>query len=330
MEKSANPGHLRTVTADIVTGRVSPAVSIVIPAYNHADFLAQAIDSVLAQDHPVEVIVLDDGSTDNTREVLARYDGRVHWETQPNMGQAATLNKGWAMARGELLGYLSADDFLYPDAIRKSVAALAAVPDAVVSYCDFDLVDPAGQRTRRVRRQAFSLERMLTTLDCPPGPGALFRRSAFDSAGGWNPALRQIPDFDYWLRLARHGRFIHIPEALAAWRIHPGSQSFATVGAERAEESVRVISDFFARPGLDPEIAALRPQSLARAHLYCAQLHARAGRYGAAASHMRTAQRLFPRTVLQPETWRSVANGLLSRPAHRLSWWLRKSGHPKA
>lgn len=330
MEKPADPRHFIAVTVDRVSGGTSPAVSIVIPAYNHADFLAQAIDSVLTQDHPVEVIALDDGSTDNTREVLARYDGRIHWETQPNMGQAATLNRGWTMARGELLGYLSADDFLYPDAIRKSVAALAGAPDAVVSYCDFDLVDPAGQRTRRARRQAFSLERMLTTLDCPPGPGALFRRSAFEAAGGWNPALRQIPDFDYWLRLARHGRFIHIPEALAAWRIHPGSQSFATVGAERAEESVRVISDFFARSGLDPEIAALRPRSLARAHLYCAQLHARAGRYGAALSNLLSAQRLFPGTILQPGTWRSVANGLFSRPAHRLSWWLRNSGSPRA
>lgn len=305
-------------------------VSIVIPAYNHADFLAQAIDSLLAQDHPVEVIALDDGSTDNTREVLARYDGRIYWETQANMGQAATLNKGWAMAHGELLGYLSADDFLYPEAVSRSVAALAAAPDAVVSYCDFDLVDPEGRQTRRVRRAAFSLARTLTTLDCPPGPGALFRRAAFEAAGGWNPALRQIPDFDYWLRLALHGRFVHIPQALAAWRIHPGSQSFATVGADRAEESVRVISAFFATPGLDPGIAALRPQSLARAHLYCAQLHARAGRYGAAVSNTVTAQKLFPGTILQPGTWRSVANGLLSRPAHRLSWWLRKIGSPRA
>lgn len=306
------------------------SVSIVIPAYNHAGYLAQAIESLLAQETVPEIIVLDDGSTDHTRQVLARYEGRIRWESQANIGQAATLNKGWAMASGELLGYLSADDFLYPDAIRKSVAALAAAPDAVVCYCDFDLVDPAGQRTRRVTRQAFSLPRMLTTLDCPPGPGALFRRNAFEAAGGWNPALRQIPDFDFWLRLARHGRFIHIPEVLAAWRVHPGSQSFATAGTERAEESVRVISDFFAAPGLDLTIAALRPRSLARAHLYCAQLHARAGRYPAAFSNIREAQRHFPGTLLQPDTWRSIANGLFSRPAHRLSWWLRKSDGPKA
>lgn len=304
---------------------LTPLVSIIVPAYNHAATLAVAVDSILAQTYPaIEIIALDDGSTDNTCSVLSRYEGKIRWESHTNIGQAATLNKGWTMARGELLGYLSADDFLYPDAVSRSVAALAAAPDAVVSYCNFDLVDPEGRQTRRVSRTAFSLARVLTTLDCPPGPGALFRRTAFEAAGGWNPALRLIPDFDYWLRLALHGRFVHVPQALAAWRIHPGSQSFATVSADRADESVRVILAFFATPGLDPEIAALRSQSLARAQLYCAQLHARAGRYGLAMSSILTAQKLFPGTILQPDTWRSVANGLFSRPAHQLSWWLRK------
>ena len=305
-------------------------VSIVIPAYNHAGVLAVAIDSLLAQDYPaLEIIVLDDGSTDNTCAVLETYGTRVHWETHANMGQAATLNKGWGMAHGVLLGYLSADDFLFPGAISTSVAALATAPDAIVTYCDFDIVDPVGRPIRRVNRPEFSLENMLSTLDCPPGPGALFRRSAFENAGGWNPTLRQIPDLDYWLRLACHGRFIHIPRALAAWRVHPGSQSFATVSEERAEESVRVISAFFAAPSLDPRLGALRPRAMARAHIYCAQLHLRAGRYRAAFANIATAHRLFPATLVQPETWRSAANALFSRPAHCLLWWLRKIGDAK-
>jgi glycosyltransferase involved in cell wall biosynthesis len=85
-----------------VTSASLPSVSIVVPAYNHARYLPQALDSLLAQDHPdLEVIVLDDGSTDATPEVLERYTGRVRWERQANMGQAATLNRGWRMARGE-------------------------------------------------------------------------------------------------------------------------------------------------------------------------------------------------------------------------------------
>lgn len=313
-----------------MTAVTGPLVSVVIPAYNHADTLSVAIDSLLAQDYPaLEIIALDDGSTDHTRSVLATYEGRIRWESQPNMGQAATLNKGWAMSRGDILGYLSADDFLYPGAVLSSAAALSA-DDVIVSYCDFDHVDPGGHRLQTVRRPEFSLERMLTTLDCPPGPGAFFRRSAYVAAGGWNPQLRQIPDFDFWLRMALHGRFVHIPEVLAAWRVHPGSQSFAAASPERAEESVKVISDFFSAAGTDNWLAPLEPQSMARAHLYCAQLHGRAGRYRSALSNIIRAQQLHPGTLLQWQTWRSVANALLSRPLHRLLWRLRNGARTKA
>ena len=99
-----------------------PLVSIVTPTYNQAEYLAETIESVLAQDYPnIEYIVLDDGSTDSTPEVLNRYSGRVRWERHDNMGQARTLNKGWAMSRGEFIGYLSSDDLLLPDAISKLV-----------------------------------------------------------------------------------------------------------------------------------------------------------------------------------------------------------------
>src|SRR6185436_16378340 len=124
----------------------SPLVSIVTPTYNQAEFLAATLDSMLGQDYPnIEYIVLDDGSTDNTPEVLARYNGRVNWERQANMGQSRTLNKAWAQARGEYLGYLSSDDLLLPHAISTLVKTLQSQPDAVVAYCDFDLIDGNGR-----------------------------------------------------------------------------------------------------------------------------------------------------------------------------------------
>ncbi len=313
----------------MTTGIATP-VSVVVPAYNHAETLPAAIDSLLAQDYPaLEIIVLDDGSTDHTHRVLTAYDGRIRWESQPNMGQAATLNKGWAMSRGDILGYLSADDFLYPGAVRAAATTLSA-DNVIVSYCDFDHVDPDGRRLRTVQRPEFSLEHMLTTLDCPPGPGAFFRRSAYAATGGWNPRLRQIPDFDFWLRMAQHGRFAHISEVLAAWRVHPGSQSFAVASPDRAEEAVKVITEFFAAPGVDPGLSRLKPKSMARAHLYCAQLHGRAGRYHTALSNILRAQRLYPRTLLQWQTWRSGANALFSRPLHHLLWRLRNNTRAKA
>jgi len=91
-----------------------------------------------------------------------------------------------------------------------------------------------------------------------------------------------------------------------------------------------VISAYFAALVLDPALAALRPRSMAKAHLYCAQLHARAERYRAALSNTAIAHRLFPATLVRPETWRSVANALFGRAAHSLIWWLLKISGPKA
>lgn len=301
-----------------------PIVSIVVPAYNHGSYLARAIDSILAQSYPVELIVIDDGSTDATREVLAGYGERFHWETQQNLGQAATLNRGWGMARGEILGYLSADDFLMPDAVGSAVTVLGENPHAVVAYCDFELVDPDDRPVRYVRAADFSLKNMLTRFSCPPGPGAFFRRSAFESAGGWNTTLRRMPDFEFWLRLALLGRFVRIPQALAAWRVHDGSQSFSAVPPDRAGEPINIISEFFSRPGLPPGIAELRNRSIAFAYLISAQLHARSGRYAEAIAKLVEACTVSPGVLLALETWRIVANSLLQQPAHRFLWRIRR------
>lgn len=163
---------------------MGPLVSLVIPAYNHGSFVAEAVRSVLALDHPaIELIVLDDGSTDDTSEVLASLGGGFRWERQPNEGQARTLEKGWRLAQGEVLGYLSADDVLAPSAVRESVAELTKHTGAVAAYCDFNLIDRESRFVRRVATPDFNYREMLLKITCPPGPGAFFRRSAYESAG---------------------------------------------------------------------------------------------------------------------------------------------------
>lgn len=155
-------------------------VSIVIPTYNHSAYLGQAIDSVLNQDYQnIELIVLDDGSTDDTRAILERYSNCFFWETQKNMGQSATLNKGWSMSKGDILAYLSADDLLMPNAVSRSVDCLLGNPDAVLSYCDFDLIDPESRIVRRVNAPEYSFIEMVTKFICAPSAGAFFWRGAF-------------------------------------------------------------------------------------------------------------------------------------------------------
>src|SRR4051812_6953262 len=91
-----------------------PTVSVVTPAYNQADFLRDTVESVLSQDYPnIEYIVLDDGSTDDTPNILAEYGDRFRWETQKNIGQTATINKGWSLTSGDIITWLNSDDTFY-------------------------------------------------------------------------------------------------------------------------------------------------------------------------------------------------------------------------
>lgn len=295
-----------------MTTNTYPLVSIVTPAYNQADYLAETIESVLAQDYPnVEYIVLDDGSTDETPAVLQRYDGRVRHERHPNRGQANTLNRGWEMARGSLIGYLSSDDRLEPNAVSKLVKALSERPDAAVAYCDFELIDAQGRGFRIVQAEEFSQERLCVDLVCQPGPGALFRREVFDSTGGWAGRLHHVPDFEFWLRASRFGPFVRVPEVLAHYRIHEGSASFMVTTAERSMEIISVMAAHWAGQSA-PEVG----RSMAAAHLFAAKSHAQSGRIGAGFLQWLNAVWRRPATLLAPAAWRMLLSGLLRRAVY--------------
>ncbi|HKA44153.1 MAG TPA: glycosyltransferase family 2 protein [Burkholderiales bacterium] len=314
----------RTPTLLAGTETALPLVSIVIPSYNHGRYLGAAIDSVLAQDYPrVELIVIDDGSTDNSPEVLAQYTGRVHWERQANQGQAATMNRGWLMSSGDILGFLSADDFLLPEVVSRSVRALQDDPGAALVYCDFNLVDPTSALVRRVRAPEATYFQMVTQFICAPGPGAFFRRSAFEKAGLWDLTLRQMGDYEYWLRLGMHGRLMRIPEVLAAFRVHPGSQTFGNAHRLLPEEPVDIIRRYFERPDVPDDIRAARNQALSTAYLISAQLHFRAGSYRRGLGALRRAFELKPGNLFSLRFTRIAFNAAFNRLGHRILWSVR-------
>jgi glycosyltransferase involved in cell wall biosynthesis len=295
-----------------------PLVSIVTPAYNQAEYLEAAMKSVLEQDYPaLEYIVIDDGSHDDTlavaQGVAAAYPGRVQVLRQDNAGQAATLNRGWAMARGSILAYLSSDDLLCPGAVRTMVEALVARPELGVAYCDYWLVDPGGHRVRPHRARDFDVLEMQVGLVCHPGPAAFFRREVFEIAGGWDERRRQVPDFEFWLRASRHYAFAHVPQRLAEYRIHEGSASFQAMSPERANEIVAVVEGFW--QGQEGKTEAC--WSLARAFSISAKNHAQAGRPGDALSCVVRALRLHPALALDASLWRQVLAGFTRRLYYR-------------
>lgn len=260
-----------------------PKVSIVVPVYNGEAYLGAAISSVLGQSYPeLELIVVDDGSTDGSAAVAAGFGDRLSLIRQRNAGQSAALATGWAASRGSILGYLSADDLLRPEAVSRGVAALVSHPGTVLAYPDFDVVDERSRRITGVAAPDFSRRALYGELHCLPGPGALFRREAYERAGPWRTDLRQIPDLEFFLRLALEGDFLHLPEVLADFRRHARSTTHRVAPFERAEEPLRMVDDFFGRERLPEDIRAWRQPAKASALLLSALIHAQSGRTGPA------------------------------------------------
>lgn len=245
-----------------------PLVTIITPAYNRETLLAATIESVLGQDYPnIEYIVLDDGSTDGTLEVIRQYDGRLRWESHANMGEARTVNKGFALAQGTIIGVVNSDDPLLPGAVRRVVETLQAHPGAVVAYPDWQLIDAHGSKLQEIRCRDFvSRAEMIRGHYCLPGPGAFFRRTVIEGTGGRDPVFRYVGDFDFWLRAAVFGDFVRIPEVMATFRTHAGSASVCAPSEDMAREHLYLIEKVFRDCKEQGELLKIRNESFLNAY----------------------------------------------------------------
>jgi glycosyltransferase involved in cell wall biosynthesis len=244
-----------------------PLVTVVTPAYNGEPYLDGVIRSVLEQDYPrVEHIVLDDGSSDGTLKTIKRYDSKVRWDSHQNMGEARTVNKGFSMARGEIIGVVNSDDPLLPGAISTIVTHLLTHPDALVAYPDWLMIDGYGKTIEHVETYEYDYVDMVRWHHCMPGPGVFFRRELVEEIGGRDPSFRYANDFDFWLRAGLVGPFARVPATLATFRFHPGARSSSDLGLEMAEEHIRMIDRVFANPGLPPEVHRVRREAYSSAY----------------------------------------------------------------
>jgi glycosyltransferase involved in cell wall biosynthesis len=305
---------------------IGPTVTIVTPAYNQGQYLTETIESVLAQDYPhIEYIVLDDGSTDDTPQVLERYAHRLRAIRHPNMGQARTLNAGWALASGHYLGYLSSDDVLYPSAVSSLVRVLQTDPGIACAFPDCDLIDSESRIVKRQVCQPFDLERLVVEQECHIGPGALFTRAGYAQVGGWRPELRLAPDREFWMRLASQGRFEFVRQSLAGYRLHPKSISYRDVAEEISREYIAVLDDYFSRPGAPAGILARKAEAYGRATLVVARNAFRSGRLARGLALYREACTLHPE-LGGLATRLTLARNVVSKPLRAAAATLRRLG----
>jgi hypothetical protein len=240
-------------------------VSVIIPAYNRAALLAQTLDSALAQTHsPVEVIVVDDGSTDDTPALLERFAGRITMHRQDNQGLAAALNQGLRMASGDLVAFLDSDDLWDPPFVTRLLARLTPAADATVgAVASWREIDGGGRvltARRDPAQRIYGLPELAVRPMVPPS-GVLLHRWAVRDAGGFDSSFVMAQDRDLWVRLAAAGgTFAAVDEVLWSYRVHAGAMSRDPAGLRA--DGLRLIEKSFADPRMPESVRQRRGEAL--------------------------------------------------------------------
>lgn len=225
----------------------SPVISVITPTYNRADFLPEAVRSVLDQSFPdFELLIVDDGSTDDTREVLAPFleDPRVHYQYQPNQGQSVARNLGLAKARGRFICFLDSDNAWLPHKLEQQLAAFEQHPDVDVVYGDILTIDEQGKELSRknMRRYSGRIAPQMLKDNCVSMNTAMARRVCFDEMGGMSGKRRVADDYDLWLRFSAKYRFLYMPDFFAKYRVM--ADQISSDKRRRFDSNEQILLDF--------------------------------------------------------------------------------------
>jgi glycosyltransferase involved in cell wall biosynthesis len=271
--------HRRATNAR-VTSRSTPGISIVTPSLNQADFIRHALESIRLQNYPnLEHLVIDGLSVDGTVEMLhsLEADGKdltVKYVLERDSGQSEALNKGFRQAKGDIIGWLNADDRYLPGCFERIAQAFTDHPEVDVFYGDYILVNEHGKtiQTRpEIEFNSFILRHHRVLYIATTA--TFFRRRIFDEGNWLDETLHYAMDLDFLVRLAAKGyRFKHIPASLADYRLQPNSKTCSAPNMQRAEH-YQVIA------GATPQLKRLRSKRLREFAISLLRLIAASERY---------------------------------------------------
>lgn len=200
---------------------MTPVLSVLTPSYNYERFLGDCLDSVRGQGGPVEHIVVDDGSTDDSVALLRQRESEIVFKQQTNAGLSSTLNHALSLAKGDWVGWLNADDFYLPDIVK----TITSRDDADVIHGDFVFVEKTSRMTRLAPQHRYS-RIVLRGYGPFTSPPAMFVRRRLLDGFSFDETAIKLMDWDLYLDLARRGaRFIYVPKVIGAFRRHEDQQS---------------------------------------------------------------------------------------------------------
>lgn len=273
-------------------------VSVVIPTYNAGVTVNASIESILRQTYRAfEIIVVDDGSTDDTQEKLQQYSDRIRYIYQENQERSSARNTGMAIAQGEFIAFLDADDTWLPYKLESQVQIMAADPEIALVYSQAylqaengEIVGLTGGIFPDDPPEAFYRRLLLGNLI--PSPTPLLRRSTVKQVGGFDLALRQGEDWDYWLRVARVGKVKGIPEPLACYRVGSTANLLQRMAARGAQEAhIHILEKAALHGGVEPDFLQ---QILAQAWFFGALIDLGTGNSFGAEQRIRKAESISP------------------------------------
>jgi glycosyltransferase involved in cell wall biosynthesis len=241
----------------------STLVSVVTPSFNSGRFIERTIRSILLQEHdPIEHIIVDGGSTDGTIEVLKRYP-HLRWISEPDQGQSDALNKGFRIARGEIVGWLNADDTYNAGAVSSGLAFLEQRPEVGLVYSHCNIIDEDDRVAYRLSAPAFDMQRELVAHNLPQ-PTNFFRKAALAEVGYLNTDLHYVMDWELYLRLGLKYPIANVDAVWANFRECAGTKTVAH--PERFwVEYLRVLDAFYGQPGLPANLHHVRNRAYGRA-----------------------------------------------------------------
>lgn len=222
----------------------TPLITVLMPAYNAAKYIAEAIRSVLEQSfRDFELLIINDGSTDNTENIIRSFtDSRIRLVSQANAGVAAALNKGILLAKAEYIARFDADDICLPQRLQKQYDFLETHPGYVLTGADATYIDQEGNHVFDLAYPAYTDEQIrgLPPSVCPfSHVTVMYRRSAVIAAGGYNINAHTFEDHLLWHQILLQGKVNNIPEVLVAVRFSPGSVTIDDSWRSRAFKRIK-------------------------------------------------------------------------------------------